>query len=575
MENLAIARIFSEIADLLEIKNENPFKIRAYRNAADAIAHAPDRLSACSDEQLRAISGIGKELAAKIREICETGGAAYHRDLLEQFPPTILDLLHLQGVGPKTVAQLYTQLSVKTLEDLEAACRDGRVRELKGMGPKKETLILKTLEERKQHSGRHLLPDAVEAADLLLDYLREQCPAATFTQVGSVRRGADTSGDIDILATGADPDVMATFTSYRLVDRVLGQGDTKSSVLLWGGIQADLRLVPPESRGAALQYFTGSKSHNIAMRDRAIAQGYKLNEYGLFRQSDGTAVAGATEDGIYEALGLALVPPELREGRGEIDAAARRTLPALIEHRDIRGDIHAHTTETDGRDDIETMAIAARAAGLSYLAITDHSKALAMANGLDEHRALEHATRIRNISARLDGITLLAGVECDIRADGTMDLADDCLAQLDVVVASVHSAFNQDESQMTDRVLRAIACPYVDILGHPTGRLLLKREPYKVNVSRMIAAAAAAGVALEINCQVDRLDLCDTHAKAARDRGATIVISTDSHSARGFQLMKWGVIVARRAWLTPDDVLNTRSVDEFRARLRRNLLSRS
>jgi DNA polymerase (family X) len=570
MENLAIARVFTEIADLLEIKNDNPFKIRAYRNAADTIAHASERLSALSETELRAISGIGKELAAKIRELADTGSVKYHRDLLDEFPPTILDLLHLQGVGPKTVAQLYTQAGIRTLEELEAAAKEGRLRELKGMGSRKETLILKALEERKQHAGRHLLPDAADAAARLVDYLRETCPNLTVTQVGSVRRGAETSGDIDILATGAEPNVMDVFTSYRLVERILGQGDTKSSVLLWGGIQADLRLVPPESEGAAMQYFTGSKSHNIALRDRAMARGYKLNEYGVFRVADGARVAGATETDIYEALGLALIPPELREGRGEIEAAELGTLPSLIELHDIRGDIHTHTSETDGRDTIETMALAARDNGLSYLAITDHSKALAMANGLDERRALEHAHRIREISDRIDGITLLAGIECDIKPDGTMDLADDCLAELDVVVASVHSAFNQDEQQMTERMLRAVSCPWVDIIGHPTGRLLLRREPYKVDVKALIAAAASAGVALEINSQADRLDLRDSHAKLAHDRGVQIVISTDAHGHRGFQLLKWGVTVARRAWLSPADVLNTRSVEGFKAGLRRH-----
>jgi DNA polymerase (family 10) len=570
MENVAIAKIFTEIADLLEIKNENPFKIRAYRNAADAIGRAPERLSACSDEQLRAIAGIGKDLAAKVREICETGGARYHRELLEQFPSTILDLLRLQGVGPKTVALLYAQLGVRTLEELETACKDGRVRELKGLGPKKEAAILKALAERMRHAGRHLLPEAVGAAALLIDHLRTHFPQASFTQVGSVRRGAETAGDVDILATGADGSLMTVFTSYRLVERVLGHGDTKSSVLLLGGIQADLRLVPVESAGAAMQYFTGSKSHNIALRDRAIARGFKLNEYGLFRVTDGVSVAGADEAGIYEALGLALIPPELREGHGELDAAERGTLPDLIDLGDLKGDIHAHTTESDGRDGLETMALAARDAGLNYLAITDHSQALAMANGLDEHRALAHAKRIRELSDRIEGITLLAGIECDIRPDGTMDLADDCLAQLDVVVASVHSAFNQDEEQMTDRILRAIACPYVDIVGHPTGRRLLKRDPYQLNVTKMIDAAAAAGVALEINCNVERLDLPDLHARLARDRGAKIVISTDSHSRQGFALLKWGVVVARRAWLRKEDVLNSRPLEEFRAGLRRN-----
>jgi DNA polymerase (family 10) len=388
--------------------------------------------------------------------------------------------------------------------------------------------------------------------------------------VGSLRRGVDTIGDIDILATGIDPNVMAVFPRYRLVERTLAQGETKSSVLLSGGIQADLRLVPAESRGAAMQYFTGSKSHNIALRDRAIARGYKLNEYGLFTIVDGALVAGRTEEDIYSALGLPLIPPELREGRGELAAADGGSLPDLISLEKIRGDLHSHTTATDGREDIETMAIAARDNGLAYLAITDHSKAIAMSNGLDEYRALEHARRIRAVSDRLEGITLLAGIECDIKPDGTMDLADDCLAQLDVVIASVHSAFNQEESQMTDRMLRAVACPYVDIIGHPTSRHLLRRDPTKANMNRLIDAASAAGVALEINCQAHRLDLSDTHAKLARERGVKIVISTDSHATGGFRLLKWGVMVARRAWLTPDDVLNTRSTEDFRRALRRN-----
>ena len=570
MDNLGIARIFSEISDLLEIKRENPFKIRAYRDAAETIAHATEPLAHCSEDQLRAIPGIGKDLVAKIREIAETGEARYHRDLLEQFPRSILDLLNLQGVGPKTVAQLYTELGIRSVDELEAACHDGRVRGLKGLGSKKEQLILRACAERKQRVGRHLMPDAADAAAQLLDYLRAECPTVTFESVGSVRRGADTSGDIDILASGTDSHVMSTFTTYKLVDRVLGEGETKSSVLLRGGIQADLRVVPEESRGAAMQYFTGSKSHNIALRDRAIGYGFKLNEYGLFRVEDGVLIASRTEEEIYRALGLTEIPPELREGRGELEAAEQGSLPNLIALADIRGDIHSHTTETDGREDIEAMAEAAREAGFSYLAITDHSKALAMANGLDEQRALAHAARIRAIGNRLEGITLLAGIECDIRPDGTMDLADDCLAQLDVVVASVHSAFNQDASQMTDRILRAVACPYVDIIGHPTSRALLRREASQLDVHALIGAAAAAGVALEINAQPHRLDLCDTHARAARDGGVKIVVSTDSHSKGGFQAMKWGVHVARRAWLTKEDVLNTRGVEEFRKALRRN-----
>ena len=438
---------------------------------------------------------------------------------------------------------------------------------------------MKACAERKQHSGRRLLPDAHQAAMLLLDYLRAECPTAVFEHVGSIRRGAETSGDIDILASvpqpgqedGHDAQVMSTFTTYKLVERILGQGDTKSSVRLQGGIQADLRLVPEESRGAAMQYFTGSKSHNIALRDRAISQGFKLNEYGLFRVDEGTAVAGRTEAGIYAALGLPEIAPELREGRGELEAAERGELPDLVKLEDIQGDIHAHTTESDGRDDIETMAMAAREAGLKYPAITEHSKSLAMANGLDEDRVRAHARRVQGDRPdRLEGITLLAGIECDIRPDGWMDLADDCLAELDLVIASVHSAFNQEAAQMTDRVLRAITNPFVDIVGHPTGRILLRREPYKLDINAVIDAAVAAGVALEINAQVDRLDLSDVNARAARDRGAKLVISTDAHSKGAFGRMKWGVQVARRAWMTKDDVLNTRSVEAFKAGLRRN-----
>jgi DNA polymerase (family 10) len=570
VENLAIARIFAEIADLLEIKGENPFKIRAYRNASDTIAHVTERLDSCSDQQLLAIPGIGKDLAAKIREIADTGGAHYHRELLDEFPSTILDLLRLQGVGPKTVALLYSRLGVRTVEELEAACRDGRVREIKGLGSKKEQLILKACAERQKYSGRHLLPEAAEAAELLLAHLRNACPAAMFVAVGSIRRGTETAGDIDILSTGHDPHVMSAFTTYPQVDRVLAHGDTKSSVQLVGGIQADLRLVAAESRGAAMQYFTGSKSHNIALRDRAMTRGFKLNEYGLFRVEDGALVAGRTEADIYEALGLVEIPPELREARGEIEAAESGALPDLVTVTDLCGDLHSHTTETDGRDSIETMAMAARSAGLSYLAITDHSKALAMANGLDEHRAVAHAARVREINARLDGITLLAGIECDIRPDGKMDLADDCLAQLDLVIASIHSAFNQDEQQMTERVLRAIDNPFVDIIGHPTGRMLLRREPNKLDVGKLIDAAARTGVALEINAQIYRLDLPDTHARHARDRGVKIVISTDAHSAGEFARLRWGVQVARRAWLTKEDVLNTRTVEEFQRGLRRN-----
>jgi DNA polymerase (family 10) len=569
VDNLAIARVLTEIGDLLEIKGENPFKIRAYRNAAETIVHEPGRIAGMTAAERLALPGVGRDLAAKIGELVETGVIRYHQDLLQEFPPTVLDLLHLQGVGPKTVARLYGDLGIRTLEDLEGAAREGRIRGMKGMGAKKEAQILQALEERRRFTGRRLMVEAHDTAAALVAALRAQAPDAAIAPVGSLRRGCETCGDLDILAAGADRSLMEGFTQYRLVERVLAHGDTKSSVRLWGGFQADLRIVPQESEGAALQYFTGSKAHNIALRDRAIQRGFKLNEYGLYRVEDNVRVAGEDEAGIYAALGLAFVPPELRENRGEIEAAAAGTLPPLLQVQDLQGDLHAHTTATDGRDTIEAMARAAQAAGLRYLAITDHSRSLAMANGLDERRALEHARAIREVNARLENFTLLAGIECDIRADGTMDLADDCLAQLDIVIASIHSGFNQDAAAMTDRLLRAIACPWVDVLGHPTGRIILKREPHKADMTRVIEAAARAGVAMEINGQIDRLDLDEAHARQARDAGVRLVVSTDAHSVAALGGLRWAVTVARRAWITPTDVLNTRPVDDLRASLRR------
>jgi DNA polymerase (family 10) len=569
LDNLAIARVLAEIGDLLEIKGENPFKIRAYRNAAETVTHETRRVAGLTPAERLELQGIGKDLATKIGELVDTGAIRYHQELLQEFPPTVLDLLHLQGVGPKTVARLYGELGIQTLEALEQAARDGRIRAMKGMGAKKEALILKALEEQRRFTGRRLTAEAWDTAAGLVAALRQHAPGAAIEMVGSLRRGCETCGDLDILAAGAPASLMDVFTSYQLVERILAHGETKSSVRLWGGFQADLRLVPRESLGAALQYFTGSKAHNIVLRDRAIQRGLKLNEYGLYRLDDDTRIAGEDESGIYAALGLDLVPPELRENRGEIEAAETGVLPRrLVQLADLQGDLHCHTTATDGRDSIESMARAAQAAGLRYLAVTDHSQALAMAGGLDESRALEHARAIRAVNARLDGFTLLAGIECDIRADGTMDLADDCLAQLDLVIASIHSGFTQDARQMTDRLLRAIANPWVDVLGHPMGRLILKREAHKADMTQVIDAAAAAGVVLEINAQVDRLDLDDLHARRARDAGARIVISSDAHSTAGLGALQWGVTVARRAWLAPDDVLNTRSVDDFRTALR-------
>jgi DNA polymerase (family 10) len=576
VDNRTISALFAQIADLLEVKGENAFKIRAYRSAADTLATWPDPVDRFDERQLREIPGIGKDLAAKIRELAETGTCAYHQELVAEFPVTVLDLLRLQGVGPRTVAMFLSELNIRSVPELAEAAKAGKIRGLKGMGAKKEALILKAIEERSKDAGRHLLSETATLANELVSYLGEAFSDVELIPVGSLRRGAETCGDLDILAVGGRRELMDTFVNHPRVERILGHGDTKSSVRLHGGYQADLRLVPAESRGAAMQYFTGSKAHNVALRDRAVRLGFTLNEYGLFRKTDEVAVAGADEEGIYRALGLEWVAPELREDRGEFEAAIHGRLPRLIEITDIRGDLHMHTTATDGRDSLDAMAAAAHARGYQYIAITDHSKALAMANGLDEHRALEHAARVRSLNGRFDGLTLLAGIECDILEDGTLDLSDDCLAQLDIVVASVHSRFNHDEERMTDRVLRALESPYVDVLGHPTGRLLLKRDPMQLHFERVAAAAAERQVALEINCQVHRLDLNDVLARAARERGATLVVSTDAHSVNELDNnLQWGIRMARRAWLEPSAILNTRPLDQLRAELRRNRKDRT
>ncbi len=569
VENVAIARVLAEIGDLLEIRGDNPFKVRAYRNAAQVVRDCGERVSSLSAAELRALPGIGKDIASRVTEIAETGGSAFHRELAAEFPAGLLDVLRLQGVGPKTAALLYKALGIGSVADLQQALSSGAIRGVKGMGAGKEAALRKAIEDHQAFAGRYLASEVWQQGHALLTHLRASCPEATFDLVGSLRRGAETCGDLDVLATGAPPEVMEHFVGFARVERVLGHGPTKSSVRLAKGLQADLRLVPAESRGAALQYFTGSKAHNIELRDRAMRRGFKLNEYGLFRIDDDTRVAGETEAGIYDALGLPWIAPELRECRGEFEAARDARLPDLVERRDLLGDLHCHTTATDGKDTIRAMALAARDAGLTYLAITDHSQALAMANGLDERRALEHAATVRALNDELDGITLLAGIECDIRADGTMDLADDCLAQLDVVVASVHSALTQEPARMTERVLRALECPWVDILGHPTGRMLLRREASALDVEAVIVAASRLGVALEINGQPHRRDLHDGHARLARDRGVAIVLSSDAHGVGGFEHLHWATFTARRAWLTRDDILNCRPLAALRSSLRR------
>ncbi len=570
MENATIARVLGEIADLLEIKGENPFRVRAYRNASQAVRDTATRLAEMDEPRLRAIPGIGKDIAGRIRELSLTGRSGYHDELAATLPIGLLDILQLQGVGPKTVAQLHETLRISSLDDLEQAARAGALSGIKGMGAKKAEQLIRAIHERRQFAGRHLASRAAAQAETLVQALGSSHPHATLDIVGSLRRGLETVGDVDILACGAEASIMDDFVAAVGVERVLGHGPTKSSIALVGGLQVDLRLVPVESRGAALQYFTGSKPHNIELRDRAIRRGYRLNEYGLFSADGGTRLAGETEADIYDALGLPWIAPELREMRGEFDAAEAGRLPALVDRRDLRGDLHCHTTESDGKDSLEAMVDEARRRGFEYLAITEHSQSLAMANGLDERRALAHAARIRALGARYEDITLLAGIECDIRPDGTMDLADECLAQLDIVVASVHSALGQDADAMTARVLRALTCPYVDILGHATGRMLLRRDASQLDIEQVVDAAVTAGVALEINGQPHRRDLSDVHARLALSRGAWLVLSSDAHGLAGFDHHEWATLTARRAWVTADHVLNALPLASLRRTLRRH-----
>jgi DNA polymerase (family X) len=571
-DNRRVAAVLREIADLLDIKGENAFRIRSYRMGADSIeAHGQDVAGMVArGEDPRSIDGVGEGLAAKLREIVETGDCDYHRKLLEEVPAGLLELLHLPGLGPKGVSLVWRQLGVASAADLEVAIEDGRFRTLPGMKEKKEARIRKGLEERLQRQGRFLLPVADEAAARLTALLLER-GAERVDPAGSCRRRRETVGDLDLIVVGGDRKALTeSLASLADVREVLGHGEAKTSVVLASGLQIDMRPFEAESLGAALQYFTGSKAHNVALRERALKRGLKLNEYGVFR-ADGTRVAGATEDEVYGALGLALVPPELREDRGEIQAAEAGALPDLIQVSDLRGDLHSHTTESDGRDSLEAMVAAARDQGLAYLAVTDHSRAIPSpthGTGMDERRCLAHVARIRSLQKRLDSFTVLAGIEVDILPDGRLDMAEDVLAQLDVVVASIHSRFTMEAAEMTDRVLRAFESPHLHVWGHPLARLVLKRDPVALDLETILAAAARLGVALEVNGQPDRLDLPDPWIRAAREKGARFVVSSDSHATGQFAHLRYGIGQARRGWLTARDVLNTLDVSALRSALR-------
>ena len=573
MDNKAIANVFYETADLMEINGDDSFRIRSYRRAAEALEAQPEQVSALLDEpkKLLEIPGIGKGMAANIQELCRSGKLGSHQELLKKYRPSMLELLKIQGLGPKTIALLWSAFQVSDLASVEKLAREGKLRELPRLSEKSEQKILKAIENYRRISGRFLIDEADRTAEKLTEHLKHIKGIEKITPAGSLRRGRETVGDLDMLITGpccVDDAQRAALIEEILrfpgIVEVLAKGDNKVSFKLRSGMQVDVRLLPPESYGAAMQYFTGSKNHNVTLRQRALKMGFTLNEYGLFRLDNNKRVASATEDEIYGKLKLDCIPPELREDCGEIEAAAEHKLPALITIKDIRGEVHMHTVETDGKNTIEEMAQAAKERGYKYIAITDHSKNLAFANGLDDQRAVQHIARIRAANDQIKGITVMAGIEVDILTDGELDLSDSVLEQMDVVVASVHSAFSQEPQEMTDRLLRAIENKNVSILGHPTGRLLLRRDAYPFDMDAVLKAALKNRVAMELNAYPDRLDLNDVHLRMARDRGVKIVINTDAHHTSHFEKIKYGILQARRAWLTPKDVLNTLPEKEFR-----------
>jgi DNA polymerase (family X) len=578
MENREIARILRETAHLLEIDGAIIGRYRSYEKAAELIASIPESIQqlALDPEKLKELPGVGDRLAEHIQEILQTGDYSLRKKLLKKYPGTILDVLNLQSLGPKKVGLLWRTFKAGTVGDVEKLARDGQLRELPGFGEKSEENILKAIEVYKQISGRFLLDFVQAQAAKLSAYIAGYGKlVGSVEAAGSFRRGKETIGDLDLLVTLAgkhkqkDVDALARhILAFSENAQTLAQGENKVSFRLGSGMQVDVRLLEPENRGAALLYFTGSKEHNVALRGRANRMGWTLNEYALTTLKGGRRVAGTTEEEIYAKLKLDFIPPELRENTGEIEAAEHHQLPHLVDLADIRGDLQMHTTASDGRNSIEEMAAAARALGYDYIALTDHSKAVTVANGLDEKRTREQIRKIHAANARKPGIRILAGSEVDILKDGRLDLDDEVLAELDVVVVSVHSYMNLERAEMTERLLAAIENPYTQILGHPTGRLLLRREGFPYDMEAVLDAAARHGVAVECNASPERLDLKDTYLRMARDRGVPVVVSTDAHTTTTLQFMRYGVQMARRGWLEKNDVLNTLPLEKFLAALR-------
>ncbi|WP_303900811.1 DNA polymerase/3'-5' exonuclease PolX [Thiohalomonas denitrificans] len=558
-ENREIAHTFDTLADLLEIEGANPFRVRAYRNAARVLDGISQNVASMIREgrDLSQYPGIGKDLAEKIRTVSETGTLPLLEEVEKRVPLALSQITQIEGLGPRRVKALHESLQINSLDDLEKAIEQGRVRELPGFGARTEELIRNGLARLRASQGRTLIADAEETAVHLEQYLSELEGVKQVTVAGSYRRRRETVGDLDVLVTcRRGVPVGKQFTRFEPVETILSQGETRSSVRLRSGLQVDLRVVPEISYGAALHYFTGSKAHNIAIRKLGVARGLKINEYGVFRGD--RRIAGRTEKEVFASVGLPFIEPELREDRGEIEAARNGGLPNLIRTQDIRGDLHAHTTASDGRSSLESMVQAARERGYEYLAITDHSQAVTVARGLDVERLRQQIQAIDRLQRQYDDIRILKGSEVDILEDGRLDLPDDILRELDITVCSVHSRFNLSEAKQTERILRAMDNPHFRILGHPSGRILNKRDPYQVDLARIIAGAAERGRFLEVNAQPDRLDLTDTACRLAKAQGAKVAISTDAHSDMGLAKLRFGIGQARRGWLERDDVINTR-----------------
>ena len=570
MRNLALARIFSEIADMLEIKEESIFRISAYRRAARAMESlTEDVAEVAARDDLEEIPGVGTSTAEKIEEYLESGKITYYEELRASLPAGITTLMSVPEVGPKTAVLLYEKLGVTTIDELEKAARRGLVRKLPRKGAKTEEDILKGIELIRRTKERLPLGQVLPHATEIEDALRALKEVKAISLAGSIRRMKETIGDIDVLVTSSRPArVMDVFTTLPQVQRVLAKGPTRSSVLLEVGIQADVRVVKPESFGAALQYFTGSKEHNVKLREKGVRRGLKINEYGIFRVKDEKRVAGRTEEEVYAALDLPWIPPEIREGQGEVELAEKGRLPRLVELQDIRGDLQMHTRWSDGSDSAEEMARAAKERGYEYIAITDHSQSLKFVGGVTVEELRDHAKLVKQVADKV-GIAILMGTECEVHPDGSLDYPDEVLKELDIVLAAVHTRFRMSEAEMTKRMIKAMENPHVDVVAHPTGRLLGQRESYSVNVERLVEAARRTGTVLEINAGPQRLDLRDTQARMAQERGVKLAINTDAHTRYQLRYMEFGVGTARRGWVEKKNVINTLPLNDLRAFLRR------